>query len=98
LDEDVAGRAKQSKPIEDTTGDEVHVGEQSGQRGDVMKLLKRTMELMRTIDKKVDQLNGRLALLEEFVKEAQGKAAESEGKGKRKKRKKSLGKGKKQKT
>nr|VDC91147.1 unnamed protein product [Brassica rapa] len=48
------------------------------------------MKLMRKIDKKVDQLDGRLAPLEEFVKEAQGKVveveeAESQGKGKRKK-------------
>ncbi|KAH0901087.1 hypothetical protein HID58_040590 [Brassica napus] len=67
------------------------VGEQSIQLGDVMKLLKRTMKLM-TVDKKVDQLDGRLAPLEEFVKEAQGKAAEEEapaqGKAKKQKRRK----------
>ncbi|KAL0695583.1 hypothetical protein Bca4012_062763 [Brassica carinata] len=67
------------------------------------KFLKRTMRLLRTVDKKVDQLDGRLAPLEEFVKEAQGKTAEvdeaeSQGKGKSQKRKKSLGKGKKQKS
>ena len=33
---------------------------------------------MRTVDKKVDQLDGRLAPLEEFVKEAQAKAGEEE--------------------
>ncbi|KAH0851436.1 hypothetical protein HID58_090288 [Brassica napus] len=54
------------------------------------------MKLMRKIDKKVDQLDGRLAPLEEFVKEAQGKVveveeAESQGKGKRKKTQKSVG-------
>ncbi|KAF3525297.1 hypothetical protein F2Q69_00050683 [Brassica cretica] len=43
-----------------------------------MKLVKRTLKLMRTVDKKVDQLDGRLAPLEEFVKEAQAKAAEEE--------------------
>ena len=68
-----------------------------------MKLPKRTMKLMRTVDKKVDQLDGRLTPLEKFVKEAQGKVveveeAESQGKGKRKKTQKSMGKGKKQKT
>ena len=49
------------------------------------------MKLM-TVDKKVDQLDGRLAPLEEFVKEAQGKAAEEEapaqGKAKKQKRRK----------
>ena len=68
-----------------------------------MNMLKKTMKLMRKIDKKVDQLDGRLALLEEFVKEAQGKVVEveeakSQGKDKRKKTQKSVGKGKKQKT
>ncbi|KAF3527205.1 hypothetical protein DY000_02036874 [Brassica cretica] len=67
-------------------------GYKSIQLGDVMKLLKRTMKLMRTVDKKVDQLDGRLAPLEEFVKEAQGKAAEEEapaqGKAKKQKRRK----------
>ncbi|KAG2298918.1 hypothetical protein Bca52824_035390 [Brassica carinata] len=91
FDEDVAGRAKQPEPIEDAAGDGVERGEQSVQLGDVMKFLKRTMRLLRTVDKK------------EFVKEAQGKAAEvdeaeSQGKGKSQKRKKSLGKGKKQKS
>nr|VDD20952.1 unnamed protein product [Brassica oleracea] len=48
------------------------------------------MKLMRKINKKVDQLDGRLAPLEEFVKEAQGKVveveeAESQGKDKKKK-------------
>ena len=103
FDEDVAGREKQPEPIEDATGDGVQVGEQSIQLGDVMNMLKKTMKLMRKIDKKVDQLDGRLALLEEFVKEAQGKVveveeAESQGKDKRKKTQKSVGKGKKQKT
>ncbi|KAH0936355.1 hypothetical protein HID58_013472, partial [Brassica napus] len=37
-------------------------------------LVKRTLKLMRTVDKKVDQLDGRLTPLEEFVKEAQAKA------------------------
>ncbi|KAL0701931.1 hypothetical protein Bca4012_058053 [Brassica carinata] len=78
FDEDIAGRAKQPEPIEDAAGDGVQVGEQSVQLGDVLKLLKRTMKLMRTVDKKVDQLDGRSAPLEEFVKEAQGKAAEVE--------------------
>ena len=57
-----------------------------------MKLPKRTMKLMRTVDKKVDQLDGRLTPLEEFVKEAQAKAAEEEApaqeKAKKHKRKK----------
>ncbi|KAL0697210.1 hypothetical protein Bca4012_064390 [Brassica carinata] len=78
FDEDVAGRERQPEPIEDAAGDEVQVGEQSIQLGDVMRLLKRTMKLLRTVDKKVDQLDGRLAPLEEFVKEAKGKAAEVE--------------------
>ncbi|XP_048637487.1 uncharacterized protein At3g43530-like [Brassica napus] len=103
FDEDVAGREKQPEPIEDATGDGVQVGEQSIQLGDVMNVLKKTMKLMRKIDKKVDQLDGRLTPLEKFVKEAQGKVveveeAESQGKGKRKKTQKSMGKGKKQKT
>ncbi|KAG2290919.1 hypothetical protein Bca52824_037588 [Brassica carinata] len=90
FDEDVAGHEKQPEPIEDATGDGVQVGEQSIQLGDVMNMLKKTMKLMRKIDKKVDQLDGRLAPLEEFVKEAQGKVveveeAESQGKDKRKK-------------
>ncbi|KAG5384528.1 hypothetical protein IGI04_035998, partial [Brassica rapa subsp. trilocularis] len=41
-------------------------------------LVKRTLKLMRTVDKKVDQLDGRLTPLEEFVKEAQAKAVEEE--------------------
>ncbi|XP_018463453.1 uncharacterized protein At3g43530-like [Raphanus sativus] len=86
FNEDVSGRAKQPEPIEDAAGDEVQICEQSVQLGDVMKLVKRKMKLLRTVDKKVDQLDGRLAPLEEFVKEAQGKAkvdeAESQGKGK----------------
>ncbi|KAH0936571.1 hypothetical protein HID58_013688 [Brassica napus] len=53
-------------------------GEQSIQLGDVMKLVKRTLKLMSTVDKKVDQLDGRLVPLEEFVKEAQAKAVEEE--------------------
>lgn len=98
FDEDVAGRSKQPKPIEDAAGDGVQIGEQSVQLGDVMKLVKRTMKLLKTVDKKVDQLAGRLAPLEEFVKEAKGKAAEvdeAEAQGKGKKSKKSVGKGKK---
>ncbi|KAF3521101.1 hypothetical protein DY000_02062857 [Brassica cretica] len=64
-----------NKELSNTT---VKAGEQSIQLGDVMKLVKRTLKLMRTVDKKVDQLDGRLAPLEKFVKEAQAKAAEEE--------------------
>ncbi|KAH0874951.1 hypothetical protein HID58_072313 [Brassica napus] len=77
-DEDVAARQKQAEASEAAVGDGIEACEQSIQLGEVMKLLKRTMKLMRTIDKKVDQLDGRLAPLEEFVKEAQAKAAEEE--------------------
>ncbi|WZZ34097.1 hypothetical protein YC2023_017498 [Brassica napus] len=89
-DKDVAARQKQAEASEAAAGDVIEVGEQSIQLGDVMKFLKRTMKLMRTVDKKVDQLDGRLAPLEEFVKEAQAKAAEEEasaqGKAKKQKR------------
>lgn len=97
FEEDVAGRSRQPDPIEDAVGDAVEVGEQSIQLGDVMKLVKRTFKLLSTVDKKVDQLDERLAPLEEFVKEARGEAAEDVedveveylGKGQRKKTKKS---------
>ncbi|KAL0715850.1 hypothetical protein Bca4012_065172 [Brassica carinata] len=86
-DEDVAARQKQAEAIDDEAGDGVQI-----QLGDVMKFLKRTLKLMRTVDKKFDQLDGRLAPFEEFVKEAQGKAAEEEapaqGKAKKQKHKK----------
>uniref|UniRef100_A0A0D3EDC6 DUF287 domain-containing protein n=1 Tax=Brassica oleracea var. oleracea TaxID=109376 RepID=A0A0D3EDC6_BRAOL len=91
-DEDVAARQKQAEESEAAAGDGIEVGEQSIHLGDAMKLLKRTMKLMRTVDKKVDQLDGRLAPLKEFVKEAQAKAAEeeapSQGKAKKQKRRK----------
>ncbi|KAG2307169.1 hypothetical protein Bca52824_026917 [Brassica carinata] len=101
-----AGQMRVDKPH--AAGDEVQVGEQSIQLRDVMRLLKRTMKLFRTVDKKVDQLDGRLAPLEEFVREAKGKAAEveeaeaqgevaeveSQGKGKRRKTNKSVRKSK----
>ncbi|KAL0661579.1 hypothetical protein Bca4012_098416 [Brassica carinata] len=74
-DEDVAARQKQAEASEAAAGDGIEVSEQSIQLGDVMKLLKITMKLMRTIDKKIDQLDGRLAPIEEFVKEAQAKTA-----------------------
>ncbi|KAL0707020.1 hypothetical protein Bca4012_073446 [Brassica carinata] len=77
-DEDVVARQKQAEASEAAGGDGTEAGEQSIQLGDVMKLVKRTLKLMRTVDKKVDQLDGRLAPLEEFVKEAQAKAAEEE--------------------
>ena len=77
-DEDVVARQKQAEASEAAGGDGIEAGEQSIQLGDVMKLLKRTMKLMRTVDKKVDQLDGRLAPFEEFVKEARAKAAEEE--------------------
>ncbi|KAH0878473.1 hypothetical protein HID58_065867 [Brassica napus] len=77
-DEDVVARQKQAEASEAAGGDGIEAGEQSIQLGDVMKLVKRTLKLMRTVDKKVDQLNGRLAPLEEFAKEAQAKAAEEE--------------------
>ncbi|KAG2292545.1 hypothetical protein Bca52824_039214 [Brassica carinata] len=73
--EDVAARQKQAEASEAAAGDGI---EQVSMLGDVMKLLKRTMRLMRAVDKKVDQLDGRLAPFEEFVKEAQAKAAEEE--------------------
>ncbi|KAF3494826.1 hypothetical protein DY000_02054097 [Brassica cretica] len=91
-DEDVAARQKQAEASEAAAGDGIEVCEQSIQLGDVMQLLKRTKIVMRTVDKKVEQLDGRLALLEEFVKEAQAKAAEEEaptqGKAKKHKRRK----------
>ena len=77
-DEDVAARQNQAEASEPAGGDGIEAGEQSIQLGDVMKLVKRTLKLMRTVDKKVDQLDGRLAPLEEFVKEAQAKAVEEE--------------------
>ncbi|KAL0660781.1 hypothetical protein Bca4012_097618 [Brassica carinata] len=77
-DEDVVARQKQAEASEAAGGDGIEAGEQSIQLGDVMKLVKRTLKLMRTVDKKVDQLDDRLAPLEEFVKEAQAKAAEEE--------------------
>ncbi|KAG2253242.1 hypothetical protein Bca52824_083378 [Brassica carinata] len=70
-DEDVVARQKQAEASEAAGGDGIEAGEQSIQLGDVvMKLVKRTLKLMRTVDKKVNQLDGRLASLEEFVKEA----------------------------
>ncbi|KAF3517283.1 hypothetical protein DY000_02059651 [Brassica cretica] len=81
-DEDVAACQKQAEASEAAPGDGIEVSEQSIQLGDVMKLLKRTMKLMRTVDKKIDQLDGRLAPLEEFVKEAQAKTAEEEAQAK----------------
>ncbi|WZY87331.1 hypothetical protein YC2023_033715 [Brassica napus] len=77
-DEDVAARQKQAEASEAAGGDGIEGGEQSIQLGDVMKLVKRTLKLMSTVDKKVDQLDGRLVPLEEFVKEAQAKAVEEE--------------------
>ncbi|WZY86794.1 hypothetical protein YC2023_033178 [Brassica napus] len=77
-DEDVAARQNQAEASEPAGGDGIEEGEQSIQLGDVMKLVKRTLKLMRTVDKKVDQLDGRLTPLEEFVKEAQAKAVEEE--------------------
>ncbi|KAG2306444.1 hypothetical protein Bca52824_026192 [Brassica carinata] len=96
FEEDVAGRSRQPDPIEDAVGDAVEVGEQSIQLGDVMKLVKRTFKLLSTVEKKVDQLDERLAPLEEFVKEARGEAAEDveDVEGQRKKTKKSEKSGK----
>ncbi|KAG2292997.1 hypothetical protein Bca52824_039666 [Brassica carinata] len=81
-DEDVVARQKQAEAT----------CEQSIQLGDVMKLVKRTLKLMRTVDKKVDQLDGRLAPLEEFVKEAQAKAVEEEAPAQEKEKKHKRGK------
>ncbi|CAH8334420.1 unnamed protein product [Eruca vesicaria subsp. sativa] len=50
--------------------DGFEVTAQSNQVGDVLKTLKKMMTVIKRVEKKVDQLGGRLEPLEAFVKEA----------------------------